>query len=254
MRCRSIGTLLVVTLLACSPVCAQELAEDARQTGAAVDPLAVDPDAVAEARALFDEGTRAVHEGRFREADVALSRSLELISHPATAFNLVVALRGLGAMVRASGVCARALETAPLDVARASEAHALCDEVRSAVAQLTVRAVGATPFVLWLDGAIQAELSPGDERSLALDPGDHHLLALAEGLSREHEVRLPPGGSVTLELSGPHPENVDVGLIVGVAAGSAAAIVVAVVIGVLLTYGSSAPGYDYPVTTTLTRF
>jgi hypothetical protein len=212
------------------------------------------PEAVAEARSLFELGTRAVHEGRFREADEALSRSLVLVPRPATAFNLVVALRGLGAMVRATGVCERQLLVAALDPAQATEARTLCDEVRGAVGHLTVRAVGSTPFVLRIDGAIQGELAPGDERTLSLDPGDHHLLALADGLSGEHDVRLPPGGSITLALSAPLPASVDVGLVVGVTVGSAAAVVLAVVIGVVVASSASGPVYDYPVTMTLTRF
>lgn len=237
--------LALALLVAASPVGAQE--GTAATEGA-------DPEAVAEARSLFEEGTRAVHQGRFREADEALTRSLVLVPHPATAFNLVVALRGLGAMVRARGVCERSLESAALDAERAAEARSLCDEVRASVAQLTVRAVGETPFVLRVDGAIQGELTPGQERSLALDPGEHHLLAIAEGLTREHDVRLPPGGSIALELSAPRPSDVDVGLVVGVAVGSAAAVVLAVVIGVLVAGGSDGPEYDYPVTMTLTRF
>lgn len=212
------------------------------------------PDAVAEARQLFELGTRAVHEGRFREADEALSRSLVLVPRPATAFNLVVALRGLGAMVRASEVCERQLLGAALDAAQEAEARTLCEEVRRSVAQLIVRATGDTPFVLRIDGALEGELAPGDERILALDAGDHHLLALAEGSSREHDVRLPPGGSITLTLSAPRPMGVDVGWVVGITVGSAAAVVLAVVIGVIVAGNASGPMYDYPVTMTLTRF
>ncbi len=209
---------------------------------------------IEEARSLFELGTRAVHEGRFRDADEALSRSLALAPHPATAFNLVVALRGLGAMVRASEVCEAQLRSAALDEARAAEARSLCDDVSAAIGRLTVRGVGERPFVLRLDGVAQGEIAPGEERTFSLDPGDHHLLALADGQSREHEVRLPAGGVIALALSAPRPESVDVGLVAGIAAGGAALVVVAVVIGVVAASSSAGPTYDYPVTMTLTRF
>jgi len=106
--------------------------------------------------------------------------------------------------------------------------------------------------MLRVDGGVQGELTPGEERTLALDPGEHHLLAIAEGLTREHDARLPPGGAITIELSAPHPESIEVGLVVGISVGSAAAVVLAVVIGVVAASSSRGPVYDYPVT--MTRF
>lgn len=104
---RGLVVFCVLTMLTAS---AQDVGEGA---------VAVAPEAIAEARSLFELGTRAVHEGRFRESEDALTRSLLLVARPATAFNLVVALRGMGAMVRASGVCERSLSGADLDAARA---------------------------------------------------------------------------------------------------------------------------------------
>lgn len=247
---RALASWVVLgVLLASSPVLAQRRARAAVETPPPPDPTDD------EARRLFSEGTRAVHEGRMRDAERDLSRSYELVRRPATAFNLVVALRGLGSLVRAMEICTTYLETpeAALDADRAAEVDAICTEARAGVAELHVRAAGTAPFDVRVDDAPLGRLRPMDERTVPLDPGDHRIVAIDGDLRSEQEVSLPAGARLSIELTAPVASTLDVPLVVGLSVGGAV-LVVGAIIAVAVATSSSGPTYDYPVTATLMRF
>src|SRR5512147_3037867 len=62
-----------------------------------------------QARQLFDEGKDAMAVGRFSEAKDRFERSLALVPRASPAFNLAVALRGMGRPKEASDVLTRLL-------------------------------------------------------------------------------------------------------------------------------------------------
>src|SRR5690606_5159985 len=216
-------------------------------------------DARAEARALFERDTTAVQAGQFAEARADLERSLALVAHPSTAFNLVVALRGVGEGAAAEGVCAESPEPhlPPLDAERRREAERVCADVRASVAHLTIRAGGETPFELRLDGHTVAELAPTELLERALDPGEHVLSVVSpNGPPQDHALSLPPGARIRLELAAPAPARpapIDIPLIAGLTTAGVVVLAAAIVTAALVAT-QSGPGADYPVVATLTSF
>jgi hypothetical protein len=216
--------------------------------------------ATRDARELFEEGTSAVHDGRFADARRLLEQSLSAAPRAATAFNLVVALRGMGEVVSAGDVCRDLLDErfGRLEQGPRGEATTLCDEVSAAVAHLTIHVSDAGE--VRLDGLSLGEATPAEPIEVDVDPGAHALTLRAPGREDvDHAVEVAPGERTDLELTAPPVPAVpppepgpDVGLIVGLSAGGAAAIALAVVLGVVLGTQASGPRTgDYPVTMTL---
>jgi hypothetical protein len=115
-----------------------------------------------DARRLFERGSAAVHDGRFADARVDLERSLALEARAATAFNLVVALRGMGQLVDTGPICEglSAERYGPLSAEQRDEAQALCSDARAGVAHLTVNVTGRRPSRSSSTGARSAKRSP----------------------------------------------------------------------------------------------
>lgn len=208
-----------------------------------------------EARALFERGSAAVRAGRLADARRDLERSLALVPRASTGFNLVVALRGMGELVSANDVCERLLggELGALEDAQRAQATSVCADTREGIATLRVRAAGAAPFELRVDGLSLGMLAPGDELDQALDPGAHVVTVVAEG-GTPVDRALDAGRGERLELALEAPSvardgGADVGWIVaGSLAG--AAVVAAVVIGIVVATGAG-PREDYPIVETL---
>lgn len=215
-----------------------------------------------DARALFERGTAAIHEGRFADARPDLERSLALDARPATAFNLVIALRGMGRLIDAGTACEALLagEHGPLEDAQRVEAASICDDARRGVAHLRVRIGGTRPIEVRVDGVTLGDHAPGDEIDRSIDPGAHVVTAVAPGAEPvDRAVELARGASTELELAAPasarreEEGGPDIGLAVGLSLGGAALAAAIVVAVVLATASGPAPG-DFPVTATLVRF
>jgi hypothetical protein len=209
-------------------------------------------------RALFEDGSLAVREGRFAEGRELLERSLAIAPRPATAFNLVVALRGMGALVSAASTCDRLLGGAwgAIDDAHRAEADTQCAEIAASVAHLEVALTGDAPGEIRLDGIALGTLPPGESLERAIDPGAHALTLLSPGRATlDRSLDVARGAHVSLSLAVPPREAHDDSLAIGLAVGGGvlALVVVAVVVGVAI---ASAPGPqpgDFPITMTLSQ-
>lgn len=164
------------------------------------------PDASAAARESFEQGKAAAEVGRFSEAAEYFRRSLELVPKPSAAFNLAVALRGMGHPKQARDVLDQLLaeEFGAPPEAMLPEARRLRGEVAASVSRLLVE----------LDGTARADLRVDGERhsyrgrvlSLEVNPGEHVLSATAKSyLPAESKVLVAAGGTkrvvLHLELS-----------------------------------------------------
>lgn len=214
-----------------------------------------------DARALFERGTAAVHEGRFADARVELERSLTLAPRAPTAFNLVIALRGMGQLVRAGDVCETLLADryGAIEATQRAEAERVCADARAGIARLRVRAAGESAFELRIDGLSLGEIEPGDVVDHSVDPGAHVVTLVAPGHPPvDRVVELERGAQSELELLGPPRARTesgpDVGLVFGITAGSAALVAAIAIVAVVATSAQGPVGGDFPVTATLLRF
>lgn len=201
-----------------------------------------------EARALFSEADRAIDEGRFAEARDLLTRSLEARPHPATAFNLGVALRGTGQLHRAVEVFDAILggRYGAIRDEQRREVETLRASVRGDFASITVAACddsGAleSPLTTFLDGQRQADLSACTLEELSVDPGEHVLRIEAPGFEPvEASFAVPAAGrhevrAVLVALPATIPAGDDTALWVALAVGGALLIGGAVTVGVVAT-------------------
>lgn len=191
------GVLCALSLFGLSPASAQQANEALEvETESAAD----------EARTTFNEGRALLEEGRFVEAKEVLGRSFELAPRMQTAFNLAVALAGVGESMESVELLDRLL---------AGEFGEISDDIRSAaedrrtlfartIAHLTLQTEPAAA-ALRLDGELTARA-----RMHNLNPGVHILdLSAADYLDHQQRVDLQPGETRALELSlelAPPPE------------------------------------------------
>ncbi len=155
------------------------------------------------ARELFEQGAVALESGRFPEARDLLTRSLELHPHRATAFNLIVALRGTEQPVEALVLCARLLggELGEVSGDRREQARTICEEVERMVARVVVVPSGAPELEVRVDGVPRGAVRDGASLEEALDPGRHVIIASApEHAPAERSVVLSAGETLRLEM------------------------------------------------------
>ncbi len=141
------------------------------------------PQAVHEARALFQQGLALVREERWGEALEYFRRSRALAERPSTIFNIGSVLVRTGRMAEAVSVLEEFLRVSDprANEAERREAERLLTDARNARARLTLTLTAAA--TVWLDGA-QLE-GDGVERVIALDPGEHQLRVQAAGYEEE---------------------------------------------------------------------
>lgn len=159
-------------------------------SGQALEPTNVQQAAADE----FDAGTRAFAEGRYAEAVDHYERAQSLSPHPATAFNLGVALERAEHPLRAWEVFA-ALEHEAADPKRREEAAQRRLSIEAKISIL--RVIADERAQVCLDGELWT-VPEGDERVRPLKPGPHELriearraaLELVAGETRV--VHLPP--------------------------------------------------------------
>ncbi|MEZ4405616.1 MAG: tetratricopeptide repeat protein [Polyangiales bacterium] len=157
--------------------------------------------ALERARERFEDGQRALDEGRYADAARAFEQSLSIAHRPGTLFNLGLAYRSLGRCTEAI----QSLEDFSAlshDEERVSTARAVLADLRACPATVTLSLRGAPSEVL-VDGQ-RRPLREG-QQTLRLDPGRHVIEARRQGYAPARaEVDLDRGGesSVTLDAAG----------------------------------------------------
>jgi hypothetical protein len=222
-----------------------------------------------EARRLFEEGTAAIHAGHPARARDMLERSLALVPHQATVWNLILALDRSDGLERATELCDALLDGSygALDESRRAEARSTCDAIAEATPQLILVGSGASRIVLHLDGERVGVVRDRGEVLLGVDPGRHVARAatrdgelgepvvveLSRG-ARERRVLQAPGIVLVAEEESP-PEDEGASAwpwVLGI--GGPVVVAAAVVLTVVLVSSSSGPQPlegDFPVTETL---
>lgn len=179
LRVFKLGTLCVVLLMAAA---AQPVrAEPAPATASKSARGNADPQQLAIARALFEEGLRHVDAGRWALAADRFSRVLALRYSAVAAYNLALARARLGSSVLALEALRELLTQPGLEPTVRDAALALQKEQQANVGWLTVRVRGACPGCrVELDGKEVPTAALGV--AVPIDPGRHAL-----GLLRETE-------------------------------------------------------------------
>jgi hypothetical protein len=147
-------------------------------------------------RALFEQGTLALQDGRFVEAVPLLERAHEMAPRVPTAFNLALALAGVGRLTSAIALFDRLI---------AGEWGELSDDVRTEAGQRREAAARSLAHLSIdlapADAALRIDNVATVERSLAIDPGHHVLVATARDHRDASEaLDLGPGETRSLEL------------------------------------------------------
>jgi hypothetical protein len=168
------------------------------------------------ARALFEQGKSEMAVGRFAEAREHLQKSLDLVARPSVAFNLAVALRGMGRPKESALLLRRMLagDFGALPADRQAEVLQLEQEVRRDIARVVISASGAPSIQVRIDGVLVATLTSGQPRSLETNPGErvvtlsarHHdpierTLVLVAGKSQNLSATLVQSRSARQEQS-----------------------------------------------------
>ncbi|MEM9067522.1 MAG: hypothetical protein AAGE52_03420 [Myxococcota bacterium] len=156
-----------------------------------------------DARALFEESISALRAGRFAEARELLSESLELFPTPSAAFNLAVALRGMGQSREALRVFESLVEGhyGELPDDRSARVRTLIEEVRGELGRLSVSVSGVAEARLRIDGSPAGVAREGEPAVRVVNAGDLSVAAVAEGYAPvEREVHVDRGDTVDVAL------------------------------------------------------
>jgi len=159
-----------------------------------------------QARRLFEQGKEAIGAGRFAEAREMFQRSNELVPKASAAFNLAVALRGMGRPKESRDVLMRLLhgDFGKLPEDRRQQVEQLAEEARRDVSTLTVVARGAARIELRVDGARVADLVPNRALKLELNPGERVVTFTAKLRDPvERRIVLAAGKSASLQADLP---------------------------------------------------
>lgn len=138
------------------------------------------------ARALFEQGVALSSQERWAEALEAFEQSRAIVERPSTVFNIATALQRLGRAREAIAAAEVYLTLAHprRDAEQIAGARMLIDVLRSTLATVELRVVPAEAEIE-IDG--RTEPGEGTERSLTLDPGEHHIVVSAPGYAPHRE-------------------------------------------------------------------
>jgi hypothetical protein len=166
------------------------------------------------ARALFEQGKSEMSVGRFAEAREHLQKSLSLVARPSVAFNLAVALRGMGRPKESAQLLRRMLagDFGVLPPDRRAEVVQLEQEVRRDIARVVVSASGAPSIEVRIDGVLVTTLTSSHPSAIETNPGErvvtlsarHHdsierTLVLVAGKSQTLTAKLAPSRTARQE-------------------------------------------------------
>lgn len=170
-------------------------------------PSSADPQADAEAQALFEQGRALMKEGHFAEACPRLERSQRLSPSGGTMLNLAACHERLGRVATAWVEYQQALTAAKVDGKddRARLAAERIAALEGRVPWLTIEldAGGEQPTdaVVELDDARLDEAALG--RPMPVDPGEHRIRIAAGGATHDERVELAEGDKKTISLATP---------------------------------------------------
>lgn len=142
-------------------------------------------------RALFEEGTAAIHRGAPRQAIDLLERSLAIRARAATAYNLALALQLDEQLLAANAMCSALLADTygALAADKRELARARCHAIASSIPRVHIRVdtVGVIdgPIDIQVDGETRVSLESGAETEIPVDPGAHVVRASARGAMGE---------------------------------------------------------------------
>jgi hypothetical protein len=159
-----------------------------------------------QARKLFEQGKEAISTGRFAEASEMFQRSNDLVPKASAAFNLAVALRGMGRPKESRDVLVRLLrgDFGKLPEDRRQQAEQLADEARRDVCTLSVVARGAARIELRVDGARIGDLRESEALRIEVNPGERVVTFTAKLRDPvERRIVLAPGKAASLEADLP---------------------------------------------------
>jgi hypothetical protein len=166
------------------------------------------PNPELEARTLFDRGKESMSAGRFAEASDLFQRSLLLVPKPSAAFNLAVALRGMGRPKESAEVFGQLLagKYGTLPAERRAEIQSLVREVEADVSTLEISAGGASSIDVRVDGLKVATITTRKSVRIRVNPGERVVTLSAKQRDPvERRVTLAAGKSArvsaTLTLS-----------------------------------------------------
>lgn len=237
-------------------------------SSAAAQPRCQAAEAMHDATALYECGTEAIRERRYAEAEAYLQRSLEREASVRTAFNLAIALRNLGRARRALGLL-RDLDAGRFgevpDERRESLARQIETSLDSLATVVVVLPAGLARASIEVDAVERREVTDAEEAHFVVEPGEHAILASAEGACLERAVvSVSRGQRTTVQLastpcpsrespsgpldvapdarvpSAPSPsdDSVLIGVVIGVCVAIAAG---GIALGVVLGSGVDAP-------------
>ncbi len=156
------------------------------------------------AKALFDQGKTEMSVGRFAEAREHLQKSLDLVARPSVAFNLAVALRGMGRPKESAQLLRRMLAGSfgALPADRRAEVVQLEHEVRRDIARVVISASGAPSIEVRIDGVLVATLTSSHPNALETNPGERVVtLSARQHDAIERTLVLAPGKSQSLSAT-----------------------------------------------------
>jgi hypothetical protein len=132
------------------------------------------PNPELDARTLFDRGKQSMSRGRFADARDLFQRSLDLVPKPSAAFNLAVALRGMGRPKESAEVFGQLLtgKFGTLPAERRTEIQNLIREVEADVATLEISASGASHIDVRVDGLKVGSITSSKSIVIRVNPGE----------------------------------------------------------------------------------
>lgn len=156
------------------------------------------------AHSLFLASREQMEAGQFAEAVDSLERSMRLQPNVASAFALVLALRGMGdfkaALDRLGALRGGAFGEIPPE--RDEQLRRLQQSLDDSLATLEIVVCGAATPRVWLDGHLVDLEDECEPHQLRLNPGEHSLSGVADqSLPIRRLVLLSPGEERRLELT-----------------------------------------------------
>lgn len=152
------------------------------------------------AKAAFERGVRLVEQRRFAEAAAAFQTAYDAEPHYSVLYNIARAHIAAGALQRGIKTLEQYLEEGDKQLSRARyrQVVANLEELRAQIAFVRVTVTPSTA-VIYLDGRPLPPSSNGAR--IPLNPGQHSLIAIAEGRGHERrELKLEPGDFQALQI------------------------------------------------------
>jgi hypothetical protein len=164
------------------------------------------PEEQKEADRAFKSGVALFKGAKYAEALAEFERAYAVAPHPLVLYNMAGCHRELQHFTEAVRLYQQFLEEGPgkVPAARLTAAQTELDDLLPRIARVTVKVEPAAGASLLLDGAPVGAISPDKPPVLILAPGEHRLIARAEGRAdAEQTLRVSAGEQRTIQLALP---------------------------------------------------